>query len=715
MLRTFGAVATLTEERKNTTRTGDWLSHLFAYAFAVNFLFGSVSVLNTLELSFFFNYPRTINISLIDPRFDLLIWVVSAASLSALMIWVSHGRAKRALQIGIALFAVVLSPTLLVISRPTFLHTSILYVLFVLTAVEFALLAFKKISPNAKYHPARPSLVLIYLLASLMVMETSSALYFVIRSFGGTTQIGLIDAGIELQLSYAAYGLIPWLYVAFLFSWLWVPLVQKLIFSRNRLFQTASNTDLGHDSLVESSSGSRLSKLLDPRLFLVLAVAVFIGYYPYFQSPPWLVGTDAYWRYFDPLMRMNSKGGFGGILQALDERHPVPLIVLYAAQLIFQTSAYEVVKYAPMFLVVGLAFAVWWFVGVKARFEFGLVAFLISTLSVTTTVGYYSSILANWIALVCWVVFFAYVSFRGPEHLKAFDFLVLFGLSTLILLIHPWTWGVFAASVVLAAIFALLQQRRKVVLPAALMLLVVLIDGIFAFLSITLLAQTQGWRVVDALDLYVVVFNDPSKLLWFWDAVRRLTEIWSPFFSPLYLTLSILGVFCLGASNLSPWRRSLIMGWLCVSALGSILVAPIGFDPTRPTETESQLWRMLFLTPFQLAAPFGIAWLLRLPNLLRSSQNVGESQVRTVLMSRSVWLGALVAIGIGLALAPVWGRLLLLTALLPLATAFFLSRSNICEKEFLIGALLLTILLVFANSTMRSLSLLLIDPHNYRP
>lgn len=704
------------EKRNNTTRTGDWLSHLFAYAFAVNFLFGSVTVLNTLELSFFFNYPRTVHISLIDSRIDLLIWVAAAVGLSALTIWVSQGRPKRALQIGIALFAVVLSPTLLVTLQPTFLHTATIYVLFALTSIEFALLAFKRISHDAKYRPARPSLVLIYLLASLVVVETSSAVYFVIRSFGGTTQIGLIDAGIELQLSYAAYGLIPWLYMAFLFSWLWVPLAQKLI-SRTRLFQITSKTDLGHDSLVESSSGSRFSKLLDPRLFLVLAVAVFIGYYPYLQSPPWLVGTDAYWRYFDPLMRMNSKGGFGGILQALDERHPVPLIILYVAQLIFQTSAYEVVKYAPMFLVVGLAFAVWWFVGARTRMDFGVIIFLVSTLSVTTTVGFYSSILANWMALVCWVVFFAYVSFRGPEHLKAFDFLVLFGLSTLILLIHPWTWGVFAASVVLAAIFALLQQRRKVVLPAALMLLVVLIDGIFAFLSITLLAQTQGWRVVDALDLYVAVFNDPSRLLWFWDAVRRLTEIWSPFFSPLYLAVSILGVFCLWASNQSPWRRSLILGWLCVSALGSILVAPIGFDPARPTEFESQLWRMLFLTPFQLTAPFGIAWLLRLPNLLRSNEDARETRVRTLLASRSIWLGTLVAIGVGLAWAPVWGRLLLLIVLLPLGTAFFLlsSRFAVAEKEFLIGALLLTILLVFANSTMRSLSLLLIDPHNYRP
>ncbi len=39
--------------------------------------------------------------------------------------------------------------------------------------------------------------------------------------------------------------------------------------------------------------GKRFEILLDPRILLALAFAVFIGYYPYFQNPPWLVGTDA--------------------------------------------------------------------------------------------------------------------------------------------------------------------------------------------------------------------------------------------------------------------------------------------------------------------------------------------------------------------------------------------------------------------------------------
>lgn len=64
-------------------------------------------------------------------------------------------------------------------------------------------------------------------------------------------------------------------------------------------------------------------------------------------------------------------------------------------------------------------------------------------------------------ALLVWVVFFAYVAFRGYEGFRITDLIVLLAPSTLILFIHPWTWGVFATTVLLAAIVALFQEGRK--------------------------------------------------------------------------------------------------------------------------------------------------------------------------------------------------------------------------------------------------------------
>ncbi len=51
--------------------------------------------------------------------------------------------------------------------------------------------------------------------------------------------------------------------------------------------------------------------------------------------------------------------------------------------------------------------------------------------------------------------------------LRVIDLIVLLALSTLILFIHPWTWGVFAATVFVAAILALFQERREGLRAAA--------------------------------------------------------------------------------------------------------------------------------------------------------------------------------------------------------------------------------------------------------
>jgi hypothetical protein len=315
-------------------------------------------------------------------------------------------------------------------------------------------------------------------------------------------------------------------------------------------------------------------------------------------------------------------------------------------------------------------------------------------------------------ALVCWMLFFAYLSLRGDERFRIRDFIVLVAASTLVLLLHPWTWGVFAAAVLVAAALTFREQERRSRRSAAILLLIIFLDAVFALLSVTLLAGSQGWREVEAIDLYTYVIRNPSTVLFFWDAVKRLTEIWSPFFSPLYILISILGVFCLKASNLTPWRRNLILGWLCVSALGSILVAPIGFDPARPTETESQLWRLFFLTPFSLTAPFGIAWLAQLPSHFRSTLGEKLDEKNAAITNRSLWLGTVFGLGIMLAWLPIWGRELLLLAFLPLSTAFFLLRCRGDEDQFLSDIIITTFVLVAFNSTVRSLSQLLIDPHN---
>jgi hypothetical protein len=554
----------------------------------------------------------------------------------------------------------------------------------------------------------------IYLLSSLAAIESSSAIHYFLESFDQMTQIGGVDAGIELQLSYAPHALIPLLYVAFLFSWAWVPLVRRLFSTKN----IPRNSDISKNNQnlpPQSLHENRFTSLLDPRILLAFAFAVFIGYYPYFQNPPWLVGTDANWTYYYPLRRMNALRPFGGFVQALSELHPMSLALLYAVQLIFQATAFEVVRLTPLFLVVALGLALCWFLARKKGISLGLVVFALSVLSVTTTVGFYASILSNWMALLVWVVFFAYAAFRGDEGFRIIDLIVLLALSTLILFIHPWTWGVFAATVLLGAIVGLFQERRRGLRGAATLVSVIMLDLVAALLILTVLRGGTGSNVDNALQLYGYAMKNPSTLTFFWGALTRLTQIWAPFFSPLYLAVSILGIFSVWSMDLAPWRRRLILAWVCVSAIGSLLAAPISFNSAVPSVSDSQLWRLLFLTPFQLTAPLGVTWLAERSRRLPTTENVKPSAESAVGNTHGIWLIAIFLIGVLLAWTPagnVWLRLLFLLLFLPATTALLLQRAGGVEREFLSTIILATFLVVAFNSTTRAMSQLLIDPHN---
>jgi hypothetical protein len=242
---------------------------------------------------------------------------------------------------------------------------------------------------------------------------------------------------------------------------------------------------------------------------------------------------------------------------------------------------------------------------------------------------------------------------------------------------------------------------------------VVAIDVLFAFLSLTLLKESQGWRIAESVELYTRVFKDPASLLVFWSTLTRLTQVWAPFFSPLYLAMSCFGASCLRVAGLTPWRRRLILAWIFASAIGSLMVAPVGYDPNEPTASESQLWRLLFLTPFQLTAPVGLAAIRKLGR--RVSERKGRTQFsQTSRMPPShVLLSAVFVFGFLLSWIPVQCRIILL--LLPAIVGIAVKGVHQRESEFLAETISISFLVAFSNSTMRGLSQLLIDPHNYTP
>ncbi len=583
------------------------------------------------------------------------------------------------------------------------------YILFVTGTVEFLLAVQDRKSTLFNLRPhSTLTRTLVYVLVFFATIEISSATYYALRPFNlaGSLPLGQLDAQVELQLAYAPFKILPWLYVGFLTSWFWVPVVNVFWKSNTkRIPPDEPKLDL------TSPPSALYSFLVDPRFFLAIALATFIGYYPYFQNSPWLVGTDSYFRYYDPLLDMNSKGGLAAFRLALREWHPVPLMFLYVVHLLTGIDLFQVVKLSPLFLTIALGFAFWWFMARKGPSSRGLLAFTFSTLSATTALAMYSSSVANWAVLVLWVVFSGYFVLSAARHFRVSDFFVLLFVSTLMLIIHPWTWGVFAAFMVVTSAVAIVQERRNALRVSVSPILIVVIDVAFGLFSIRYLAGSQGWRVVDALSYYTYVFKNPNTIFEFWPALDWTTRIWSPFFSPIYIFLAIIGVFVLLRKEVSTWQRRLILSWIFVSMIGSILVAPIGYVPNSPASSDSQLWRLVFLTPFQVTAPLAVIWLSNRNKLTVETGDVRGGHT----WLPGAWLLTVLSFGILVAFAPYTLGLALLLLLIPIITSYYIERSSGREAE-LLGYIIQAICVLIAfNYVCRALSQLLINPHSYVP
>ena len=126
---------------------------------------------------------------------------------------------------------------------------------------------------------------------SLLVLpaEVGSLLYYVQSAFWPGIRAGKSWELLELQLWYTAFPLIPRFYAAFLFSWIWAPLLTKILWKPKPV-------------AVAFNGPGRATNPIESRTWIVVmgcfvVLAAFLGYYPYFRDPAYpLVGVDIYWR-----------------------------------------------------------------------------------------------------------------------------------------------------------------------------------------------------------------------------------------------------------------------------------------------------------------------------------------------------------------------------------------------------------------------------------
>jgi len=162
-------------------------------------------------------------------------------------------------------------------------------------------------------------------------------------------------------------------------------------------------------------------------------------------------------------------------------------------------------------------------------------------------------------------------------------------------------------------------------------MLVIFFNAAGLALSLFALMKTQGWRVAEAFRLVQESLGSKYFGLGSWEILVFFSRIWSQFLNPVLLGLSILGVVVLARrrDRLS-W---IVLAWIVAACATNVLAAPMGYNPLNVNRGETQIFRAMFLTPFQIPAAIG---LLHLKSALED--RVGQSRSARVVVGLAIAL-----------------------------------------------------------------------------
>jgi hypothetical protein len=583
--------------------------------------FSWIILINGLRIPFYLYYERTVFLIYISRDLDPVVWLVSSA-LAVVLIAVGTRRASVSLWLSILFLWSGIAIGVLGMVGVVGLQLATVGALATLTGCVLGGLAGTKATTS----PRRGYFAIVFLLVlSLLVLpaELGSLLYYVLSALWPGIGVGKSWELLELQLWYTAFPLIPFLYAAFVFSWIWAPLLTKIPWKPK--------------SVAGSNGPGKAANPTESRIWLLVMgcfvlLAAFLGYYPYFRDPAYpLVGVDIYWRNALPAERVLSSASW--LVAAAKERHPLVVLGIAVASKLTGLGVEPLLRFAYVGLI--LAFGLTIFVLVLAASRSKAVASvsaLISAVSVTTTGGMYTGTIAEWIALIVWIMSLVFLAIES--HNRRGQFISICGLtigSLTVLFVHPWTWFAMMVGLVAYCTIVLVIRPKKYLREIGPVLLVIFFNVGGLALSLWALMKTQGWRLAEAFRLVQESLGSKYFGLGSWEILVFFSQIWSQFLNPVLLGLSILGVIVLARRrNRLSW---IVLAWIVAACATNVLAAPMYYNPLDVTRGETQIFRAMFLTPFQIPAAVG---LLHLKSALDG--RVGQSRSARVVVGLAIAL-----------------------------------------------------------------------------
>jgi len=243
--------------------------------------------------------------------------------------------------------------------------------------------------------------------------------------------------------------------------------------------------------------------------------------------------------------------------------------------------------------------------------------------------------------------------------------------------------------------------RRRCFKAVYAALTTVLAAGIAAY---GLLPSLTG-DLINTVEAYALSFVQPASLSLIGGAFVEMFLDWSSFLSPVLLVVCLMGAYSL--TGYKGMMKNYILAWTATWCLGSFLVAPLDYSALNLATSETQLWRMLYLSPLPLLLALGMERFLSHPKFSASVSQCVSRYLPTLIPALLSVAGASLFIFSD----PVIRLAILLGTMVSLL-ALFVRFPRLQVARILIASILI---LVLVNAAYRSLYPLLLDPHNLLP
>lgn len=219
---------------------------------------GLLVLLNQFQIPYYLYYPRTTQTALVSDSYDLYIFLITSASVPLTLAFLSR-KVSISAKVGfVAVWAVSLALTMT--GQP-----GALAVLYVSVVCAAALNLFSGHLDRSAFAEILPSTLVIFLL-----VEFSSLFYWPTAALNPLGRVGVQSEQLEANLTFALYPLAIVMLLLLLFSWLWIPLIQRLPRLRKHILVRYQPTG-------RKWSWRPIAASLD--LFAIISIIIF--FYPY--------------------------------------------------------------------------------------------------------------------------------------------------------------------------------------------------------------------------------------------------------------------------------------------------------------------------------------------------------------------------------------------------------------------------------------------------